>query len=60
MIINGDTIIGFTPKQTRKLAIKLKEGEKYKKRSKLGIDKGGEGRSKKKSERRKEGLNSRI
>lgn len=27
--INGDTIIGFTPKQTRKLAIKLKEGEKY-------------------------------
>jgi hypothetical protein len=28
--INGDTIIGFTPKQTRKLAIKLKEGEKYK------------------------------
>lgn len=28
--IKGDTIIGFTPKQTRKLAIKLKEGEKYK------------------------------
>ncbi len=28
--IEGDTIIGFTPKQTRKLAIKLKEGEKYK------------------------------
>lgn len=28
--IDGDTIIGFTPKQTRKLAIKLKEGEKYK------------------------------
>ena len=36
------------------------EGEKYKKRSKLGIDKRGEGRSKKKSERRKEGLNLRI
>ena len=29
--INGDTIIGFTPKQTRRLAIKLKEGEKYEK-----------------------------
>ena len=28
--INGDTIIGFTPYQTRKLAIKLKEGETYK------------------------------
>lgn len=28
--IDGDTIIGFTPRQTRKLAIKLKEGEKYK------------------------------
>lgn len=28
--IDGDTIIGFTPQQTRKLAIKLKEGEKYK------------------------------
>lgn len=28
--IDGDTIVGFTPKQTRKLAIKLKEGEKYK------------------------------
>ena len=28
--IDSDTIIGFTPKQTRKLAIKLKEGEKYK------------------------------
>jgi hypothetical protein len=29
--INGDTIIAFTPHQTRKLAIKLKEGETYKK-----------------------------
>ena len=29
--INGDTIIAFTPKETRKLAIKLKEGETYKK-----------------------------
>ena len=29
--INGDTIVGFTPHQTRKLAIKLLEGEKYKK-----------------------------
>lgn len=28
--IDGDTVIGFTPKQTRKLAIKLKECEKYK------------------------------
>ena len=28
--IDGDTIVGFTPKQTRRLAIKLKEGEKYK------------------------------
>lgn len=29
--INGDTVIAFTPKQTRRLAIKLKEGETYKK-----------------------------
>lgn len=29
--INGDTVIVFTPKETRKLAIKLLEGEKYEK-----------------------------
>lgn len=29
--IDGDTIIVFTPKETRKLAIKLLEGEKYEK-----------------------------
>lgn len=29
--IDGDTVIVFTPKETRKLAIKLLEGEKYEK-----------------------------
>lgn len=29
--INGDTVIVFTPNETRKLAIKLLEGEKYEK-----------------------------
>lgn len=29
--IDGDTVIIFTPKETRKLAIKLLEGEKYEK-----------------------------
>lgn len=29
--INGDTVIVFTPSETRKLAIKLLEGEKYEK-----------------------------
>lgn len=30
-IIEGDTIIAFTPKETRKIAIKFLEGEKYEK-----------------------------
>lgn len=29
--INGDTIVAFTPNETRKLAIKLLQGEKYEK-----------------------------
>ena len=30
-IIEGDTIIGFTPDETRRIAIKFVEGEKYEK-----------------------------